>query len=100
MKRLLIFLVIIVILIGIGIGYKVFFDKKEYFDGEEISWIEAKELVFECYVKTVFQTHARQVTIVLKNGIQLETIEPNLDDIINFVMSVQEKCGEIPIATE
>jgi len=67
---------------------------------EEASWIAAKWLVANCRVESVGQTHARAVTIVLKNSDRLKTTEPNLDDIINIARAAEEKCGEIEIATE
>lgn len=100
MKKLFIVLVIVIILIGIGIGYKMFSVPKEYFDGEEITWAEAKELVSECRSGEVWQTHARQVTVILDGNIRLKTIEPKLDDIIDVAESAQEKCGKIIIGTE
>jgi hypothetical protein len=67
---------------------------------EEISWVGAEWLVANCRVESVGQTHARAVTVVLKNGDRLKTTEPNLDDIVNTARAAEEKCGEIPIATE
>jgi len=67
---------------------------------EEISWMEAEQLVVHCQVESVGQTHARAVTIVLKNGDRLKTTEPNLDDIVNIAQAAEEKCGRIEIATE
>ncbi len=77
--------------------------EKEYmkrYDQKEISWLEAEQLVVGCQVASVWQTHARAVTITLKNGDRLKTTEPNLDDIINIARAAEEKCGEIEIATE
>jgi len=67
---------------------------------KEISWVEAEQLVVYCQVERVGQTHARAVTIVLKNGDRLKTTEPNLDDIISIVRAAEEKCGKIEISTE
>ena len=67
---------------------------------EEISWMGAEWLVTNCRVESVGQTHARAVTVLLKNGDRLKTTEPNLDDIIDIAHAAEEKCGEIPIATE
>lgn len=67
---------------------------------EEISWMEAEQLVVYCQVEGVWQTHARAVTVVLKNGDRLKTTEPNLDDIIDIAHAAEEKCGKIEIGTE
>jgi len=67
---------------------------------EEISWPGAEWLVTNCRVKSVGQSHAREVWIELKNGGQLKTSEPNLDDIINIARAAEEECGEIPMGTE
>lgn len=100
MKKLFIVLVIVIILIGIGVGYKMFSTPKEYFDGEEITWAEAVKLMSGCRAETVWQTHARQVIIIIDGNIRLKTIEPKLDDIIDITESAQEKCGKILIGTE
>ena len=75
-------------------------DKKIYSDNEEISWAEAENLVSNCQAKKVWQTHARQVTLLLNNGVQLKTVESKLDDIVNVAENSQEKCGTIRIGTE
>ena len=67
---------------------------------KEISWVEAEQLVVYCQAESVWQTHARAVTIVLKNGDRLETTEPNLDDIVNVARAAEERCGRIRIGTE
>jgi len=67
---------------------------------KEIGWVEAEQLVVYCQVESVWQTHARAVTIVFKNGDRLETTEPNLDDIVNIARAAEEKCGRIRIGTE
>ena len=67
---------------------------------EEINWVEAEQLVIYCQAESVWQTHARAVTIVLKNGDRLKTTEPNLDDIIDIAHAAEEKCGKIEIGTE
>ena len=39
-------------------------------------------------------------TFHLKNGEQLEGIEPIIDDIIDLAISVQDNCGKIIMGTE
>jgi hypothetical protein len=36
----------------------------------------------------------------LKNGEELTSVEPELDDIINIARAAEEKCGRIRMGTE
>ncbi|PHP68319.1 hypothetical protein CSC94_06635 [Zhengella mangrovi] len=69
--------------------------------GEQpISWHRAMKLVRHCKVETAFQSHRREVSLVLRNGRRLRTIEPRMDDIIHAIQSMERRCGFTPIATE
>ena len=56
--------------------------------------------IYDCEVESVFQNHSKEVTAKLKNGNNIESIEPNIDDIFGLVIEVKDKCGEITMATE
>jgi len=63
-------------------------------------WDRIKQAVNNCNVKSVMQTHARQVTVELKNGDTIEAIEPEIDDIFDIVKKTEDRCGKIILATE
>ncbi|MFO0865573.1 MAG: hypothetical protein U0744_13140 [Gemmataceae bacterium] len=62
-----------------------------------IDWNDAKSLILNAPVQSVFQTHNREVTINLANGTRYLTVEPNLDDVIKLI---RDNKKDIPIATE
>jgi hypothetical protein len=63
----------------------------------DIPWNWVKAEIQSGRVESVFQTHKKNVTLQMKGGYQLETVEPALDDIIKIV---RESGKDIPIATE
>lgn len=71
-------------------------------NGEEKykDWLAIKQAVFDCEVRSIMQTHARVVTVELKNGGELRAVEPEIDDIFAVEQSVRDKCGQIIMATE
>ncbi len=75
-------------------------EDKKYIDGANIEWIEAVQLINDCRVITVSQTHQLKVTLKLKKGITLNTLEPQIDEVIKQVMDTKEKCGSVTIITE
>jgi hypothetical protein len=66
----------------------------------ETKWEQAKELILAGNVETLTQSHDRTVILVLKDGSQLTTKGPVLDDIFRLVEQCGTKCSEIMIATE
>jgi|GEM_PF-1054586 len=68
--------------------------------GAEVKWEQVKEIVFSGQVVQVSQTHALKVTITLKDGRKLVTVEPGIDEIIKLVRECGELCKDIRIATE
>lgn len=100
MRTLIFILIAIAVYYGATYGYEKFIAQSGYSDGEEIVWEEAVGLISECHTGKVWQTHARQVTLVLSGNVQVKTIEPKLDDIMDIVATAQEKCGKIVIGTE
>lgn len=65
-----------------------------------VSWEKAKEILHSGEVEQVFQSHSKNVTLILKNGTTLNTVEPNLDDIFSEVKKCGEPCQDIILATE
>ena len=66
----------------------------------ETSWEMLKRAVAECQVISIMQTHALDVSAVLKNGKIINAKEPRIDDIFDFADQYRDKCGEIRMATE
>lgn len=65
-----------------------------------VDWETVKGFIRDCSVESVSQYHSREVNITLKDGRQLKTQEPNIDDVFDVVEEVNQKCGSIPVATE
>ncbi len=65
-----------------------------------IAWEVIKSAFNNCEVEKAFQAHSREVKIELKNGQKINSVEPEIDDIMDLASGVQEKCGRIIIATE
>jgi len=66
----------------------------------DLPWSEAEEMINNCEVEKLSQRHNRLVKLFLKDDRQLQSIEPELDRIIDLVYDSKEKCGEVRIMTE
>ena len=62
-----------------------------------VSYDEVKSLILKDKVRHAMQLHNRKVTVTTADGVNFEAIEPNLDDIVRFIMDNKK---DIPIATE
>jgi len=58
---------------------------------KEISWSEAIVILNSGKVEVVSRTHNRIVTLILKDGTDFRTQEPNIDNIFDEI----DKCGEL-----
>lgn len=67
---------------------------------KEIRWEEAKELILSGEVVEVVQFHDLKVILMLADGSELTTVEPELDDIFEVIEQCGEKCSDTIIATE
>ena len=65
-----------------------------------VRWAIAEQLITDCKVKRVEQTHRKSVTLTLLTGRRLFTREPHIDDVIHDVNRVAGKCPPITLATE
>jgi hypothetical protein len=65
-----------------------------------IEWEEARELILSGQVEQVVQLHSLEVRLTLKDGRELVTTEPNIDDVFGVVDECGEPCDDIIIATE
>ena len=75
-------------------------DGKTFIQETNSTWETALLAINNCQIEKAFQTHSRIVTLKLKNGNTLIVTEPNIDDVIDFITEVKDKCGDIMIATE
>jgi hypothetical protein len=75
-------------------------DGRTFIQETNSTWEQAMIAVNNCEIEKAFQTHARIVTLTLKNGGKLIAKEPQIDDIITIVEASESKCGKIPIGTE
>jgi len=69
-------------------------------DGDEVPWSNAVAIILNGEVTQVMQTHDLKVSLSLKDGRTLMTIEPNIDDMIKVIEECGENCKYIRIATE
>jgi hypothetical protein len=65
-----------------------------------VTWRRAVALVSTCKAKRVEQAHSRTVTVSLRNGRSVYTVEPRIDAIIPVVNRATKTCGPIVFATE
>lgn len=60
---------------------------------DKITWEEAVELIKNCQVTSVSQTHSKQVSITLTDETIRSTTEPELDLVLSEASNASEKCG-------
>lgn len=64
-----------------------------------VSWADAKAIIQHGDVDTVFQTHALEVRIHMKDGTAYNTLEPAIDDVIRWIDEIGKR-DQIAIATQ
>ncbi len=57
--------------------------------GNTVSWEDAKTIIRDGDVQSVYQTHQLDVTITMADGTTYQTKEPDIDAVIHWV----EECG-------
>lgn len=65
-----------------------------------LPWKEAVVILHNGQVRNVMQTHALDITLILKNGKIIKTKEPGIDDILEEINKCGNSCKGIGIATE
>ena len=68
--------------------------------GDEVSWHRAQALIKNDEVERITQTHELKVTLFLKDGRALITVEPAIDEVLRIIEQCGERCSEIAVATE
>jgi hypothetical protein len=71
-----------------------------YESGTEVLWNNAIAMIMNGEVSQVAQAHDLTVTLTLKDGRTLTTIEPAIDEVIRTVEACGAPCSDILIATE
>ena len=71
-----------------------------YQDNDEVEWWHAQAMIMNGEVERVVQTHALKVTLFLKDGRALVTVEPEIDEVLEVIKLCGEKCVDIVVATE
>jgi len=69
-------------------------------DGDKIGWIQAQALIKNDEVERISQTHDLEVTLFLKDGRALVTMEPAIDEVLRIIEMCGQACSEIVVATE
>lgn len=64
-------------------------------------WDAIVRAIRDCEAKSIFQAHSREVRVDLKNGENIQTVEPGIDDVFSLVKESKDICGDdIVMATE
>ncbi|MCL5093837.1 MAG: hypothetical protein M1355_01790 [Patescibacteria group bacterium] len=66
----------------------------------QISWGEAVNKINNGEVKSIIQTHNLEVTLILKDGQGLITVESAIDNVFKVIQDCGQKCQDISLATE
>lgn len=66
----------------------------------EVDWDFFVDTLKNCQAVSLFQAHDLTVQAELDGGLTIISTEPQIDDIADVYVDVQDKCGSIPFATE
>jgi hypothetical protein len=66
----------------------------------EVDWATAIEILNSGQVAQVAQSHNLEVILTLKDGSQIKTVEPQIDDIFKEIDLCGETCSKILLITE
>jgi hypothetical protein len=67
---------------------------------EQVDWETAVELLNSGDVEMVVQLHSLDVTLTMKDGSEIHTVEPTIDAIFAEIEKCGQPCSQIAIATE
>ena len=67
---------------------------------DEVDWESAVEILNSGDVTMVVQSHSLDVALTMKDGSQIHTTEPTIDDIFTEIEKCGEPCSQIVLATE
>jgi hypothetical protein len=66
----------------------------------EVDWETAVEILNTGEVEMVTQLHSLDVTLTMKDGTEVHTVEPTIDAIFQEVEKCGQPCSQIMLATE
>ena len=67
---------------------------------DEVDWETAVEILNTGEVEMVTQLHSLDVTLTMKDGSEIHTVEPTIDAIFSEIEKCGEACSQIMMATE
>jgi hypothetical protein len=94
MRLLLASLALVSILAGCGGS------KKAAPRSDSVGWAQATQLLRACKVKAIDQTHARVVTLTLRDGGTVVAHEPRIDDMFHVLSRLPLGCRPSTVGTE
>ncbi len=98
MRRKLLFSLILILILGLGSACTAIKSGAPY--PSNVDWEAAIEILNSGDVDTVFQLHNLEVTLLMKDGSEVYTVEPKIDDIFHEVEKCGAPCSNIALATE
>ncbi len=75
-------------------------DGQNFINEANSDWNIVLTALNNCEVKSIFQTHDKLITLKLKNDDKIIAYEPQIDDIFKAVENLNDRCGNIRMATE
>ena len=67
---------------------------------DEVDWETAVEILNTGDVEMVVQLHSLDVTLTMKDGSEIHTVEPAIDAIFDEIEQCGQPCSQIALATE
>lgn len=67
---------------------------------DEVDWATAVEILNTGEVDMVIQLHSLDVTLTMKDGSEIHTVEPTIDAIFAEIEKCGRPCSQIAVATE
>jgi hypothetical protein len=67
---------------------------------DTIAWDDAVNLLMDGQVKQVAQTHALEVTLILRDGTEMKTVEPVIDAVFQVINECGDACQDMILMTE
>ncbi|MDF1513341.1 MAG: hypothetical protein P1S60_05985, partial [Anaerolineae bacterium] len=69
-------------------------------DESTVLWEDAVVLIMEGQVEQVVQLHNLDVTLTLRDGSTLKTVEPQIDEVFDVIKRCGDSCSDMILATE
>lgn len=65
-----------------------------------LSWSEARQLILDGRVKQIVQAHSLKVTLMLTDGSEHTTLEPQIDEVMRLIKECGDRCKGVALLTE